>query len=200
MDLAKYHEICRFTEDGTYDKVAALFHLRCAAECGLVAAITALAKMYCGLPHDDVLTEVEPPEEDEEEKKKIGFYYMEEAAKAGDRSSMVFVARAYDSGLNLVDASKKSAKAAIDWYEKICEVDALEGDSSIWGMDDAPYMLMARQAEIWLAGDEDLPKDPNRSGDLYNEAAESAMNSMKGKLANKYYMKAEEAYAECEEE
>ena len=36
-------------------------------------------------------------------------------------------------------------------------------------------------------------------GDLYNQAAEAAMEAMKGKLANKYYMLAEEAFGEAEE-
>jgi len=35
---------------------------------------------------------------------------------------------------------------------------------------------------------------------MYNNAAESAMESMKGRLANKYYALAEEASAQCEEE
>jgi len=34
---------------------------------------------------------------------------------------------------------------------------------------------------------------------MYNQAAESAMASMKGKLSNKYYMLAEEAWGEIEE-
>ena len=38
-------------------------------------------------------------------------------------------------------------------------------------------------------------QDPSKAGDLYNLAAESAMACMKGKLANKYYMLAEEAYS-----
>mgnify|MGYP003692435681 CR=1 FL=1 len=37
-------------------------------------------------------------------------------------------------------------------------------------------------------------------GDLYNEAAEAAMEAMKGRLANKYFALAEEAYGEMEEE
>lgn len=37
-------------------------------------------------------------------------------------------------------------------------------------------------------------------GDLYNEAAEAAMEAMKGRLANKYFVLAEEAYGEMEEE
>ena len=46
------------------------------------------------------------------------------------------------------------------------------------------YVLIARQAEILLM--EDGPNfDPNRAGELYNEAAEAAMEEMKGKLATK---------------
>ena len=66
-------------------------------------------------------------------------------------------------------------------------------------MDDPPYILLARQAEIWLQGQADK-KDPNKAGELYSKAAESATASMKGKLANKYYMMAEEAWGECEDE
>ena len=38
------------------------------------------------------------------------------------------------------------------------------------------------------------------AGDLFTEAAEAAMEAMKGRLANQYYMKAEEAWALMEEE
>lgn len=37
------------------------------------------------------------------------------------------------------------------------------------------------------------------AGDLFTEAAEAAMAAMKGRLANQYYMKAEEAWAQMEE-
>lgn len=37
------------------------------------------------------------------------------------------------------------------------------------------------------------------AGDLFTEAAEVAMEAMKGRLANQYYMKAEEAWALMEE-
>ncbi len=86
-------------------------------------------------------------------------------------------------------------------YEKISELDVEDcGDAGMFSMDDAPYVIIARRAEILLEGPEGVTKDPNAAGDLYNEAAESAMNCMKGKLANKYYMLAEEAYGQCEEE
>ena len=62
------------------------------------------------------------------------------------------------------------------------------------------YIVMARLAEMYRGGGHQLEKDPNRSGELYNQAAEAAMASMKGKLANRYYMLAEEAWAEVEED
>lgn len=55
-------------------------------------------------------------------------------------------------------------------------------------------------AELYRSGGFGLDKDPQRSGDLYSEAAEAAMNAMKGKLANKFYMLAEEAWGEVPEE
>lgn len=39
----------------------------------------------------------------------------------------------------------------------------------------------------------------NFVGDLFTEAADAAMEAMKGRLANQYYMKAEEAWAMMEE-
>ena len=49
LELAKYHEFGRFSNgDDFYDREAALFHLKAAAECGIVVAIVALARIYCG--------------------------------------------------------------------------------------------------------------------------------------------------------
>lgn len=39
LQLAKYHEACRFTDDGVYDKDAAFFHLKAAADCNVVVAL-----------------------------------------------------------------------------------------------------------------------------------------------------------------
>ena len=206
LELAKYHEVCRFTDDGTYDKDAALFHLKAAADCGVVNAIVSMAKIYCGLPHD-ILSEVDAtdgPADDEDDAVKIGLEYMENAAYAGDRSSMVYMAKAFDTGLNLVNSDDQSFSKALFWYEEVQEADeraAEDGKEQEWGMVDPPYCILARQAEIWLMDDvQDVNKDPNRAGELYNMAAESAMACMKGKLANKYYMLAEEAYGQVEEE
>ena len=67
------------------------------------------------------------------------------------------------------------------------------------GMVDQDYLIMARLAEMYRSGENGLGKDPQKAGDLYTEAAEAAMAAMKGKLSNKYYMLAEEAWGEMED-
>lgn len=208
LELAKYHEMCRFTDDGKYDKSTALFHLKAAADCGVVDAIVNVAKIYCGIPHDILAEVVAEDEVDDPEGRTVlqkGLDYMERAAHAGERSAMVYMARACDTGLNLPNPEEdKSISRALFWYEEIQDYDeqaAAEGNEPEWGMSDPPYVIIARQAEIRLMDDvKGMDKDANRAGDLYNLAAESAMACMKGKLANKYYMLAEEAYAQVEEE
>ena len=66
-------------------------------------------------------------------------------------------------------------------------------------MDDPVYLLQAREAEMVLEGAHGLERNPQQAGDLYTEAADNAMAAMKGRLANKYYMLAEEAWGEVEE-
>lgn len=59
LDLAKYHEMQRFTKPDTtgYDQKAALFHLRHAADCGNLEAIINVARIHLQLPHD-ILTDL----------------------------------------------------------------------------------------------------------------------------------------------
>ena len=44
-----------------------------------------------------------------------------------------------------------------------------------------------------------LEADPSSAGDLYSAAADAAVAAMKGRLANKFYMLAEEAWALLDE-
>ena len=130
------------------------------------------------------------------------------AANAGDRESMVFLANAYDNGQNLVDPiNERSLSKVLYWLEEIQELDNTRMDSTETEehgvFAEVPsYQILVRLAEIWLVGSEkeDIRIDAEKAGDLYNLAAESAMNCMKGKLANKYYMLAEEAYSKVEDE
>lgn len=62
-DLAKYHEIGRFAENGDESKIdwdSALFHEEIAAKLGVKDAIITMAKIYLGLPHD-ILVSCEVP-------------------------------------------------------------------------------------------------------------------------------------------
>ncbi|CAB4066841.1 EEF2K [Lepeophtheirus salmonis] len=186
LDLALYHEVCRFVKDETvseYDKPTALFHLRAAADCGDYLMIFSL---ILGLKSKM-----------KKKKNQIGFLYMQKAALFGDRSAQLLIAHAYDYGQFDCDVNKV---AAVHWYEHIEEQDSNDEETIDWGVDDPPYMILARLAEIWREGFENNKADPNKSGELFTSAAESAMTCMKGKLANKYYMLAEEAWGEVEEE
>jgi len=188
LDLAKYHETCRFNAD-VLDIESALFHLKAAADCGNMQALVALSNLYTGLPNDilPALTTDDVQQFVKGEMVDIGLDYMTTAARSGDVNSAVYLAKAYDTGLNLGER-KASLEEAVKWYNLSLEMGA-----------EQPYLIQARLAEIILKGADGVSRDPTRAGELYTEAAESAMEDMKGKLANKYYMLAEEAWGECEE-
>jgi len=189
LDLAKYHETCRFDEE-EMDTESALFHLKAAADCNNLIACTALSQILCGMLNDilPALTKDDAASFFPCQLEDIGLDYMTRGANAGDVNSVIYLAKAYDSGLNLGLDRKASSSEAVRWYKKAIDLNCEE-----------PYLFQARIAEILVNGAEDLPKDPLRAGELYNEAAESAMENMKGKLANRYYMLAEEAWAFCED-
>lgn len=68
------------------------------------------------------------------------------------------------------------------------------------GVQDEPrHVLLAREAEMLYTGGHGLEKDPQKSGDLYTQAAEAATEAMKGRLATRYYQQAEAAWAQMEE-
>ena len=62
-------------------------------------------------------------------------------------------------------------------------------------MDYPIYDLEARLGKLYYHGGFDLEADPSISGNYYTSAAENATAMLKGRLANKYYSLAEEAYA-----
>ncbi|GIX90881.1 hypothetical protein CEXT_111661 [Caerostris extrusa] len=196
LDLAKYHELGRFIpEDEEYDHDAAFYHLEQAARCGSLEAINTIAKIYLQIPRD-ILIGVTVKESTENA--EIGMDYMKQAASGGDRAAMIFLAKCYDNGDNV---SQKNWREAVYWYERAIRTEEIdEGGEYDACLNDPMYELLSRQAALYKKGGYELNKDPNKkAGDLYNLAAESAMACMKGKLANKYYMYAEEAYAECED-
>jgi elongation factor 2 kinase len=201
LDLAKYHELGRFSPEGSedvYDHEAAMFHLRHAADLGILEAIIAMSQVYLGLPHD-ILSDIT---KDGNENAKVGFQYLQEAARAGDRSCTVLVAKAFDTGAGLPADMEKDWTIAADYYEKLVASGESQDDTADEGCcggtgsaSDPVYELKARLAEILTTGGNGLEANPTKAGDLFNEAAEAAAAAMKGRLANKYYMLAEEAYA-----
>nr|XP_015215879.1 PREDICTED: eukaryotic elongation factor 2 kinase isoform X5 [Lepisosteus oculatus] len=193
LAMVRYHEAGRFCEkDEEWDRESALFHLEHAALCGELEAIAALGLCHLQLPHH-ILPEVTL--EDTEENRKKGFRFLLEAAEAGDRPSMILVARAFDSGANLAPDRPQNWEEAVGWYNKALNMTDYDEGGEYDGMQDEPrYLLLAREAEMYLSGGFGLDADPQRSGDLFTEAADAAMEAMKGRLANQYYMKAEEAW------
>ncbi|OXB54334.1 hypothetical protein ASZ78_015514 [Callipepla squamata] len=198
LAMVRYHEAGRFCEkDKEWDRESALFHLEHAADCGELEAIVGLGLMCSQLPHH-ILSEVTL--EDTKENRKKGFDYLLRAAEAGDRPSMILVARAYDTGVNLGSDRVQDWKEALYWYNAALNMTDYDEGGEYDGTQDEPrYLLLAREAEMLMTGGFSLDKDPQRSGDLYTEAAEAAMEAMKGRLANQYYQKAEEAWAMMDE-
>lgn len=122
---------------------------------------------------------------------------METAARAMDRSAMVFMAQSFEMGTH---GAKCDFDQALYWYESIIALDEDEGiDIEDIGFEYPPYVIVAKSAELWYSGDLEQGRDPKKAGELFNQAAEIAMAFMKGKLANKYYILAEEAWGEAEE-
>ena len=62
------------------------------------------------------------------------------------------------------------------------------------------YDLLSRRAAMLSTGGFGLEADPSTAGDLYSAAAEAAVEAMKGRLANKFCMLAEEAWALVEDD
>lgn len=198
LAMVRYHEGGRFCDrDEEWDRESAVFHLEHAADLGELEAIVGLGLMYSQLPHH-ILADVSL--KDTKENKTKGFDYLLKAAEAGDRQSMILVARAFDTGQNLSPERSRDWQEALHWYNSALEMTDCDEGGEYDGVQDEPrYTLLAREAEMLFTGGCGLDKDPQRSGDLYTQAAEAAMEAMKGRLANQYYQKAEEAWAQMEE-
>lgn len=202
-EMAKYHEVGRFVLDDTKDEKlidweSAIFHEEHAAELGELDAMVTMAKLYLGQERDVLVNCIVEPSDEHINR---GIDFMVEAAEAGDRGAMVYMGRAFETGDGLGTLRSVSWEDAVYWYEQAVKTnDNDEGGQYDCTMNDPSYTLLAKQAELYRQGEHGLDKDPQRAGDLYNEAAEAAMEAMKGRLANKYFVLAEEAYGEMEEE
>ncbi|XP_029495867.1 eukaryotic elongation factor 2 kinase isoform X3 [Oncorhynchus nerka] len=199
LAMANYHEGGRFCEkEEQWDQDSAMYHLETAAMCGELEAIIALGQCYLQLPHH-ILSEIEL--EDNSGSRMKGFNFLLQAAEAGDRHCMILVARAFDTGIILSPDRSQDWKEAVSWYNCALNMTDYDEGGEFDGMQDEPlYLLLAREAEMYQEGGHGLDRDPQRAGDLFTQAADAAMEAMKGRLANQYYMKAEEAWGMMEEE
>ncbi|CAH1274479.1 EEF2K [Branchiostoma lanceolatum] len=205
LEMAKYHENGRFApQEGLnmlhqeeVDWDSAIFHLEKAAVCGVLEAIVALARMFLQLPHD-VLEGAHV--ENTEENTNRGVDYMRMAAVAGDRSAMIYLANGYHTGIGLGTEREIDWVEATRWYSQAVSQSGEDEEGCYDAtMEDPAYVLMAKEAELYRQGGHGLERDPERAAELYNEAAEQAMAAMKGRLASKYFMIAEECWGEMEE-
>ncbi|XP_078096692.1 eukaryotic elongation factor 2 kinase isoform X2 [Mustelus asterias] len=198
LAMVRYHEAGRFCDKlEEWDRKSAIFHLEHAALCGELEAIVALGLIYLQLPHH-ILTDVTV--EDTQQNRQRGFDYLLMGAEAGDRPSMILVARAFDSGINLSPNRTRDWKEALHWYTAALNMTDYDEGGEYDGTGDEPkYCLLARKAEMHMTGGFGMEPDPQTAGDLFTEAADAAMADMKGRLANQYYERAEEAWGMMEE-
>uniref|UniRef100_A0A1I8FNV9 Alpha-type protein kinase domain-containing protein n=1 Tax=Macrostomum lignano TaxID=282301 RepID=A0A1I8FNV9_9PLAT len=157
------------------DWPAALFHERLAAQLGVVEAAVNLARLHLGLPPTAA-----PAAALRAQRSEGHSGWMEAAAKLGDRSAMLYLARAHDTG-------DTEGPSCADW------------DSGPWQQrPDRPrsgYDSLDTPAELYLRGGYGWTPTRPLAARSYGEAAEEAMAEGNGKLAAKYYALAEEAAA-----
>nr|pir hypothetical protein F42A10.4 - Caenorhabditis elegans [Caenorhabditis elegans] len=198
-----------------YDKQSAIFHLDIARKCGILEAVLTSAHIVLGLPHE-LLKEVTvddlfPNGFGEQENgiradkgqkpcdlEEFGSDLMEIAAEMGDKGAMLYMAHAYETGQHLGPNRRTDYKKSIDWYQRVVgfqEEEELDSDCGKTTFSSfAPltrHEILAKMAEMYKEGGYGLNQDFERAYGLFNEAAEAAMEAMNGKLANKYYEKAE---------
>uniref|UniRef100_A0A0M3JTA9 Eukaryotic elongation factor 2 kinase (inferred by orthology to a C. elegans protein) n=1 Tax=Anisakis simplex TaxID=6269 RepID=A0A0M3JTA9_ANISI len=214
LDLARYHEVGRFLpksvsasrnenlkvttgSDGSaaeesleYDKEAALYHLDMARRCGVLEAIITTAQIAHGLPHELLKDITNTDYWGDDDCEGFGIELMETAAEMGDRSSMLFVAESYETGRGL--GKSPYWPKAVEWYSRAVTFLEDSDDGNEGSMVKPRYEIIQKIAEMYKEGGYGLEQDFTKAYELFTEAAELAMESMRGKLANKLYELAEQ--------
>ena len=109
--------------------------------------MVALCSLYLGLPNDILpgLHQLDVAELAKGNIEDLGLDYMVSAAKKGDVNCMLFLAKAFDCGLNLGSVRNQSYVQAISWYQMTLD----EGVEK-------RYLIMGRMAEIMLLDESGL--------------------------------------------
>jgi TPR repeat protein len=138
----------------------------------------------------------------------MGFEYMLKCAEKNDKNSVFYVARAFDTGVGLCKPHSIDWSLAVKFYKRMLKI--VEEESQANGGEDSgycevitdlcepSYSVLARLGEMHLKGGNSLEMNANLAYSYFNDAAEKATLCGKGRLANKYYMQAEEASSMCE--
>ncbi|CAF5010083.1 unnamed protein product, partial [Rotaria sp. Silwood1] len=208
LEMCKCYQVGRFSELGSedFDEESALYHLEQAAELNVKDAIFTLAKIYLDLPRD-LLSHYRPM--DQANKITKGLNLLIHASELHETEANLYLAQFLDNGVE--GSLEKDWKQAAEYYEKYIHIHENESNNidedsgtnepnqSHSTDNGTPFHdlheTVARLATLYKTGGHNLVCNYQKAGDLFNKAAEMATAAMKGRLANKYYMAAEEAYA-----
>lgn len=126
---------------------------------------------------------------------------MQRAAELGDRTAMIFVAKAFESGAPAAKV-ERDWRLAVDWFERaVTSTGCADVEGSYDSTADHPvYDLLSAMGEMLLKGGHGLTADCRRAAELFENAAEAATAAMKGRLACRFYERMEEAFAGVEDE
>mmetsp|Transcript_2286 Transcript_2286/g.4601 ORF Transcript_2286/g.4601 Transcript_2286/m.4601 type:complete len:786 (-) Transcript_2286:414-2771(-) len=182
--------------------VSARFHLRYAAHLGHPLALLLLAKRLSGLglavnpTHFRILFDTLNAKDDNAVFPDVALKCMELAAERGVRNAAAAVAEAYKTGTDLgASLDGPDLVKAKEWYEKAVTMgkarkEEEEESESFPGAGQKKYALKAALAALLMEEGGGLEPDLERAAELFNEAADAAMEQGKGKLAQKYYEQA----------
>mmetsp|Transcript_18021 Transcript_18021/g.54171 ORF Transcript_18021/g.54171 Transcript_18021/m.54171 type:complete len:587 (-) Transcript_18021:690-2450(-) len=161
----------------------AWFHYQKAAHLGHSGAQLAVASVLANMPRDHM-------QHTDCEDRDLANKYLELAAERGDYHARFHCAQ------NAQFDEPPKLKEALDWYMTLLEATPPDPEEEAygWTVTQAPFEIKAALASLLKDGGAGLEANRSRAAELWNEAAEEAMSSMKGKLATKYYALA----AECD--
>ncbi|CAF1021842.1 unnamed protein product [Didymodactylos carnosus] len=204
LEMCKYHQVGRFSELGCeeFDEEAAYFHLEQAAILNIKEAILSMAKIHLNLSRD-ILPNYKLNENSNNIEK--GFNFMLDASELHEPEAILYLAQAYDMGNDQCFVNQ-DWKKAVDYYERYVYLREIEMNPLIDDEDSGTgaesgivshgqYDTIARIAYLYKTGGHNLRVDHKKAGELFNKAADLAIVSMKGRLANKYYQEAEQSFA-----
>ncbi|CAF0781899.1 unnamed protein product [Rotaria sordida] len=208
LEMCKCYQVGRFSELGSeeFDEESALYHLEQAAELCVKEAVFTLAKIYLDLPRD-LLSHYRPTDQGHHISK--GLDLMIRASKLHETEANLYLAQFFDNGVE--GSLEPNWQQAAEYYEKYIRIRENESNSTNEDSETnelsetnsthngIPFHdhhdIVARLATLYKTGGHNLLCNYQKAGDLFNKAAEMATEAMKGRLANKYYTAAEEAYA-----